>query len=418
MKNSLVAEPIDTFPSFEEKYSSLEKGLRARDTRMINFDIIDAKDPVRKIVENIINLKEELSLTGLEGKSLACFIGAGIGDSLGSFLEFNDLNYERNYLKGFHNVNDILKNEPGTVFRSVEGQITDDTSQALCVADSILENNFQFNGKDLRYRILLWWVHGYNNCREETSSGLGQMTLNSFRDFLKNPADLCSGSGIGMDNGNGSVMRLSPVPIGFVNNLEECLYYAEKQSYATHNGFEAAECCRLLSYITWHFLIEPSEKKCREILEDLGKHFTTECVGVQALANSRQESEENMKLYPSKFNQSVRDRNWNWKDPNFKYSELRAMQTPGDIGSYCMDATAMALHMTYHTRDFKEAILKTVNLGGDADSVGAVTGMLAGSLYGYNTDLKNWYVDYMVKWDKMRIAIRAYKLLQRALKRK
>ena len=41
--------------------------------------------------------------------------------------------------------------------------ITDDFSMARCFADSILANNFEFNGVDLRDRSLLWWHFGYNN---------------------------------------------------------------------------------------------------------------------------------------------------------------------------------------------------------------------------------------------------------------
>lgn len=44
----------------------------------------------------------------------------------------------------------------------------------------------------------------------------------------------------------------------------------------------------------------------------------------------------------------------------------------------------MSLHILYHTKSWKEAVLKAVNLGGDADTVAAITGMLAGFLYGWN----------------------------------
>ena len=45
---------------------------------------------------------------------------------------------------------------------------------ARCVADSILANNFEFNGIDLRSRFLLWWHFGYNNTSgDRTSFGLG-----------------------------------------------------------------------------------------------------------------------------------------------------------------------------------------------------------------------------------------------------
>src|SRR5688572_5705712 len=48
------------------------------------------------------------------------------------------------------------------------------------------------------------------------------------------------------------------------------------------------------------------------------------------------------------------------------------------IGSYCMDALAMALHCIYTTDSLVSALLKCANIRGDADSVCAVTGQIAG----------------------------------------
>lgn len=47
-----------------------------------------------------------------------------------------------------------------------------------------------------------------------------------------------------------------------------------------------------------------------------------------------------------------------------------------------MDALAMALHIVYFSSSFKESILKAVNMGGDADTVGAITGQIAGAMWG------------------------------------
>ena len=58
------------------------------------------------------------------------------------------------------------------------------------------------------------------------------------------------------------------------------------------------------------------------------------------------------------------------------------------------------------------ALLRAVNLGGDCDSVGAVTGALAGAIYGYDEFVKGCY-EWVKKWDEMRIAIRAYKLFHK-----
>jgi ADP-ribosylglycohydrolase len=69
----------------------------------------------------------------------------------------------------------------------------------------------------------------------------------------------------------------------------------------------------------------------------------------------------------------------------------------------------MALHCIWTTNNAKDAILKAVNLRGDADSVESVTGQLAGSAYGVSSFPKEW-VESVRQWDGDDIALRAYRL--------
>jgi len=82
---------------------------------------------------------------------------------------------------------------------------------------------------------------------------------------------------------------------------------------------------------------------------------------------------------------------------------------PGYIGSYAMDGLAMALHILYKTKSFSEALLKAVNLRGDADTVGAITGQIAGCFYGCSAIPVEWKKTVM-KWDNNEIALRAHRL--------
>jgi len=75
-----------------------------------------------------------------------------------------------------------------------------------------------------------------------------------------------------------------------------------------------------------------------------------------------------------------------------------------------MDALAMSLHVAYHTNSYKEAILKIVNMGGDADTVGAICGMITGAIYGYEAELRDWYIKYVMPWEGQKVATRAFKL--------
>lgn len=61
--------------------------------------------------------------------------------------------------------------------------------------------------------------------------------------------------------------------------------------------------------------------------------------------------DESAQKYGKKYlnaNKSLNDRNWNWKDKNYTYSPTRLDHMPGYIGSYCMDALSMALHIIWH----------------------------------------------------------------------
>lgn len=415
-QNNSNSSPIDPeIQSFLESIKNVNISHQKND--LVSFDIISENDPDRLIVNKKL-LEEEPFENSRESKAFGSFIGTSIGDSLGVFTEGLPIDYDRNNFKGYENAYEAAKD---SFYLQRPGQFTDDTALALCIADSLILKNLKYDGIDLRYRFLLWFYQGYNNGkRAETdptyqlSIGIGMATYNACTDFVKNCSETISSYGKKDDeNGNGTIMRLAPIPIAFVNDLEKCLEYAAKQNYTTHNGTEAAECCRLLSFILWNFLNIEKVQDCKMFMEQLGNSFTSSCKAVQYLAESRQEDEESLKMANPKFCKTVEDRDWNWKKPNYKYSPLR-VQKGGLVGIYCMDATTMALHTVYHTTSFKEAMLKAVNLGGDADSVGAVVGMIAGAMYGYNEDMKKWYLDYVAKWDENKCAIRAYKLYKLA----
>ena len=136
-----------------------------------------------------------------------------------------------------------------------------------------------------------------------------------------------------------------------------------------------------------------SQNYLKDILDNL-KEFNCEYKSVNYLAHSLQEGNN-------------KNRNWNWKDKNFKYSEERSEKQPGYIGSYCMDCLSMALHVLYTTHNFTDAIMKAVNLCGDADSIGSVVGQIAGAYYGLDSIPKDW-IKTINKWDQNEIALRGY----------
>jgi ligand-binding sensor protein len=145
------------------------------------------------------------------------------------------------------------------------------------------------------------------------------------------------------------------------------------------------------------------------------------CYSVKKLVKSKIEKQHLVKqnldnnIYVKKFSKDNSDRDWNWKNKDFKYSPTRAKLMPDYIGSYCMDALSMALHIVYYSTSTKEAIFKAVNMNGDADTVACIVGQIAGSIWGLDKDLLDLY-EIVSKFDKSKFAIMAHLLYNKITK--
>ena len=92
--------------------------------------------------------------TEFEKSCIGSILGMAIGDAIGARVEFQPLNYEYNEIKD-------MGNYPAGKFNLNPGQWTDDSSMGLCLADSLIENNGEFDPKDIMKRFILWWYCGY-----------------------------------------------------------------------------------------------------------------------------------------------------------------------------------------------------------------------------------------------------------------
>ena len=393
-----------------------------------NYDyFVDAsifdKNKYENYKEELKNKMEMNNLTKIEKSCIGSILGMSIGDAMGARVEFLPLDYSYNKVKN------MGKNKAGK-FDLEPGQWTDDTSMGLCLADSLIEKDGEFDPKDIMMRFILWWSHGYNNAfrfdkkrKNKHSVGLGGNISGSLKEYIKTKGkNRYTKYGNKNTSGNGSIMRNAAIPICYFRNMDKALKYSRKQSLITHQGKEAAGCCQLLTFIIVKiFLLKIKEldkdnqiQKNQldntnnsdqiisgslkdDILNNLDEFNCKYCESVNILAQSKQEGKD-------------KNKNWNWKDKNFKYNEKRAKSNPYYIGSYCMDALSMALHVLYTTDSFEKALLKVVNLCGDADSVGSVVGQIAGAYYGLDNIPKDW-IEKINKWDNNEIALRGYILL-------
>lgn len=207
-------------------------------------------------------------------------------------------------------------------------------------------------------------------------------------------------------------MRFSPVPVFFHSADFHTLHdVARKSSYTTHPGIIAAEACSLLAHLIVRALRRPpGPVSPKDFLEEA----TQEYLAVSGLADKSGWGYDQMKWLVTSKPVNDTERCWNWKCETLDIrGTLRARGhsyngypvSAGYFGSYSMDGLAMALWSVYNTTSFDEAVVRSVNLLGDADSHGSITGQLAGALYGY-TNINPQFIQWLTKWDDHEFAVR------------
>jgi ADP-ribosyl-[dinitrogen reductase] hydrolase len=200
-------------------------------------------------------------------------------------------------------------------------------------------------------------------------------------------------------------MRNAPVAIFYRHDSALADVMSYRQSKTTHQGEEAAECCRLLTRCILNGIRGDGTARFLGKLDD-GFHSTT--LSVDCLARSEQESS-----YADHGVVRAEDRNWNWRSRDYRYSPTRAGEHPDYIGSYGMDALSMALHCVWSTWSFAAAVLQCANLRGDSDTTAAITGQIAGAIYGVRAIPAEW-IETVLRWDpRSDILLRGRKLYLR-----
>jgi ADP-ribosyl-[dinitrogen reductase] hydrolase len=361
-------------------------------------------------------------------RAMGSMVGMAIGDALGHPFEFMPTQDQPGRSR-FDLASMTFLNE-SNAFGLDRGQWTDDASMGLCMADSCIMRR-KFDGSDMRVRFWCWWNRGYDNAfrkdpRRSGSVGLGgnisksltSLTPYSGREKMVPPKYEAATE----DAGNGSLMRFTPVALYYhAAELDEVYHYSRESSYTTHPGIIAAEACSLLGHLIVRALNRPAgELDVKAWLEAEVQIYLVRSGLTDEQGNVLRKGWGYDEMYWLCTGQPARptERCWAWKTDSLDIaSTLRARGrsyngypvSAGYFGSYSMDGLAMALWCVYHTTSFDEAVTRSVNLLGDADSHGSITGQLAGALYGYNT-LNRQFIDWLVKWDDNDFAVRALML--------
>jgi ADP-ribosyl-[dinitrogen reductase] hydrolase len=294
-------------------------------------------------------------------------LGLAVGDALGAAVEFS--------LPGMC--------EPVTGFRAGgphglgPGEWTDDTSMALALAASIAEVGWDLDDQAQRY--VRWWRHGHYSVNGRCFD-IGLTVRDALSRFEITGDARSSASKSESTSGNGSIMRLAPVPIRFghlfPDHVSDLAVLAAESSLPTHASPQCLSACRYLALVL-AALMHGVDRE--EVLDPDWEPL------------QRQQSAQS--LHPAI--EEVAARSFRHRSP------------PVIAGSgYVVRSLEAALWAFHNAADFREAVLKAVNLGDDADTTGAVCGQLAGAYWGFEGIPPEW-IDGLAKREELESAVRA-----------
>jgi ADP-ribosyl-[dinitrogen reductase] hydrolase len=271
---------------------------------------------------------------------LGCLLGLAVGDAVGTTLEFKPRG-------SFKPITDMTGGGP---FHLEPGQWTDDTSMALCLASSLVERG-EFDPTDQMARYVRWKDEGYWSSNGHCFD-IGNATGAALARF-KRTRDPFSGSADPRSAGNGSIMRLAPVPMFFAADMAKAVHYSAESSRTTHAAAECLDACRLFGAM----LVRALNGFAREeVLLGDARTFSGS-PAVEAIARG----------------------------------DYRAKGETAISGSgYVVKSLEAALWCFDQTESYEQAVLRAANLGDDADTTAAVCGQIAGAFYGVTGIPQRW----------------------------
>lgn len=283
----------------------------------------------------------------LKNKFQGTMLGLATGDALGTTVEFKSRG-------SFTPVTDMVG---GGFFQLKPGQWTDDTSMCLCLAESLLECQ-GMNLTDQLDRYVAWWRNGVNSVTGHCFD-IGNTVRSALENYLSNGNPI-AGSIDPQSAGNGSIMRLAPVPLYYANNSYKAVAYSAESSRTTHGAPEAVDACRILATIIISFLDGYSKDDTltkEHILKFGGIDGDSLSPGLQAIV----------------------------------HEEFKGLHQDFICGTgYVVKSLEAALWAFWETTTFEEGALLAVNLGDDADTTGAIYGQIAGAYYGEEGIPNQW----------------------------
>jgi ADP-ribosylglycohydrolase len=279
----------------------------------------------------------------LRDRARGVLLGLACGDALGRPVEFKP--------------GEQIAAEHGTVtemlgdgtHRQPAGTITDDTEMALCIARSLDESG-EFDPEDIADRFLGWYQSGPFDIGLMTADAVGQLDTGS--SWNEAGHTVWEHRPEGQNAGNGSVMRCCPHALAYHDDPDTLTSVSQDSSAITHYDPRCQYGCVILN-LTIANLLHNREQPLQSALERVDSEAPDELV--TALTGLPDVSEADL-------------------------------QTNG----YVVTTLQTSLYHGLTADSTRAAIIDAVNLGGDTDTIGAVTGAVAGARHGPESLPARW----------------------------
>ena len=311
---------------------------RVREARSPNA--LETREQERHVqqCETVVPVLPSTTAESIRDRAIGAFLGLAVGDAVGTTLEFERRDAQQR-------VEDMVGGGP---FGLAAGEWTDDTTMALALAESLADCG-TLDVRDLMDRFVRWMRKGEYSCTGHCFD-IGNTTRAALTRYERT-GDPLAGSTDPHSAGNGSLMRLSPVALRYWDDRAMLDAAAAEQSRTTHGAETAVDACRGFAALLADAI---SGKAKADLLAPRPFEGAPEISRI--LAGS-------------------------WRG--------KAREEISSSG-YVVSTMEAALWSVARTSDFRSAVLLAANLADDADTVAAVTGQLAGALYGLGGIPDDW----------------------------
>lgn len=263
-------------------------------------------------------------------RAIASYLGLAIGDALGATVEFLTPNEIRLQF-GVHR-----EITGGGWLRLKAGQVTDDTTMSLALGEAVLEHG------GVEALVVAEAFDAWMRAKPVDIGNTVRRNLVAFRQ-TRNPEALPSEH----DAGNGAAMRVLPVALACFGQAPEATRLASRaQAHVTHHNALSDAACETLILMV---------QDCLD--------------GVAVIDRCRQRANDLVGQHPA-----------------FAFDKKRRDNPSG----YVVETMQAVLQAFFTTSRFEECLIDVVNRGGDADTTGAISGMLAGARHGLQAIPEPW----------------------------